>query len=116
MRATIGVGVVLLLMAGCPDWPGWPFGPDADFSAVPLSGYVPLTVEFTDESSPGETPIIAWEWDFGDGTTGPENTQEHPVHTYGTAGAYTVLLTVTDEGGYSDDTQRANYITVNTQD
>jgi len=110
---TLGAGVVLLLMAGCPDIPG---GLDADFSADELSGYVPLTVEFTDQSRPGETPITAWEWDFGDGATGPENVLQNPVHTYGTAGSYTVSLTVTDEDGDTDYTQRVNYITVNTQD
>jgi|GEM_PF-1663572 len=40
--------------------------------------------------------IVAWDWDFGDGTTGTGPT---PSHTYAAIGAYTVTLCVTDDLG-----------------
>ena len=40
--------------------------------------------------------IASWKWDFGDNET---STEQNPIHTYKTAGAYTVVLTVTDEDG-----------------
>ncbi|MBA7516845.1 hypothetical protein ES705_08894 [subsurface metagenome] len=43
--------------------------------------------------------IIAYEWNFGDGTTGTGVTT---THAYGTAGVYTAVLTVTDNGGLTN--------------
>ena len=40
--------------------------------------------------------IASWKWDFGDNET---STEQNPIHTYKSAGAYTVVLTVTDEDG-----------------
>ena len=40
--------------------------------------------------------IIAYDWEFGDGNAGIGATT---THGYGTAGTYTVVLTVTDNGG-----------------
>ena len=62
-------------------------------------------MSFTDESLPTPT---AWAWDFGDGGT---STQQHPVHTYASAGSYTVALTATNLGG-SDTTAKASYVVV----
>ena len=67
-----------------------------DFSGVPTSGTVPLTVYFTDSStSTGNTSVTidAWSWDFGDGTT---STDQNPAHQYTTSGDYTVTLTATN--------------------
>ena len=51
-------------------------GPEANFSASPLSGQAPLLVSFTDLS----TGIIdTWLWNFGDGST---STEQNPIHTY----------------------------------
>jgi len=60
----------------------------ANFSADPVEGLNPLTVQFKDSSS---GLIIGWEWDFGDGNTSSE---QNPAHIYENAGAYTVSLTV----------------------
>lgn len=50
-------------------------------------------IQFTDLSTICD-PIIAWEWDFGDGS--PLNTGQSPMHTYATAGPHNVTLTVSD--------------------
>ena len=49
-------------------------GINAEFSANPTSGYMPLIVQFTDMSS-GE--ISSWSWDCGDGGTSAYQNQSH---------------------------------------
>jgi len=80
--------------------------PLADFTASPLSGVAPLTVQFTDLST--NTPT-SWSWDFGDSAS---STEQNPSHIYATAGIYTVTLTATNSAG-SDDEIKTAYITVN---
>ena len=82
--------------------------PTADFSATPTSGIAPLTVVFSDLSSPGSSPITNWLWDFGDGNT---ITSQNPSHIYDFEGDYTVSLAVTTSDG-SDQKTETNYITV----
>ena len=81
--------------------------PVAEFTADPVSGTAPLTVQFTDESS-GD--ITEWAWDFNnDGTV--DSTDQNPSYTYNTAGSYIVKLTVLGPGGSHQET-KASYITV----
>ena len=80
---------IVLVMVGCP--PPAPTGPEAEFSANATSGVAPLTVQFTDLSTPGNSPIISWLWLFGDGSS---STQQNPSYTYTAAGTYNVSLTV----------------------
>jgi len=77
----------------------------AEFTATPTSGIAPLSVKFTDASM---GTITAWSWDFGDGQT---SAVQHPSHTYGNPGTYTVRLTVTGPVGTKTKT-RIGYITV----
>jgi hypothetical protein len=65
--------------------------PVSDFTATPVTGSSPLTVQFTDLSIIQVLPdfIIAWKWDFGDGGTSVE---QNPKHTYNYPGTYTVSL------------------------
>lgn len=77
----------------------------AGFTASPTSGSRPLQVQFTDEST-GD--IAGWEWDFGDGVTG---TEQSPSHTYDAVGEYTVSLEVTGPAG-SDTETKDNYVDV----
>jgi len=80
--------------------------PVADFSATPLSGDPPLTVQFTDES----LYATSWLWDFGDGNT---STEQNPIHVYSDEGAsYTVTLVATSASG-SDTEIKTDYITTN---
>jgi len=69
-----------------------PLAPVANFSANVTSGCAPLTVQFTDLS----TNATGWNWNFGDGTN---STLQNPMHTYSTAGNYTVNLTVSNANG-----------------
>jgi PKD repeat protein len=67
----------------------------AKFSADILSGIIPLTVSFTDESVfDYDMPLEnkSWLWDFGDGET---STEQNPIHIYTTDGSFTVSLTIT---------------------
>jgi PKD repeat protein len=79
--------------------------PVPDFSADQTSGAAPLDVQFTDLSTGA---ITAYEWDFGDSTTLAEPS---PLHTYSSAGTYSVKLTVTGPGG-SNTMTKTDYITV----
>jgi PKD repeat protein len=86
--------------------PGVP--PVANFTAAPTFGAAPLSVQFTDTSAPGTSPIDAWDWDFGDGET---SSDQDPLHVYDLQGEYTVTLTVTTAAG-SDTYTRTGYIVV----
>ena len=52
--------------------------------------------------------ITTWSWSFGDGGI---SSLSDPVHTYTTAGTYTVTLNVTSLGG-ADSQVRVDYITI----
>jgi len=80
--------------------------PTANFTAHPMSGPVPLTVNFTDQSTGS---ITSWEWAFGDDNA--TSTEQNPSHIYNDPGTYTVALTVTGPGG-SDTETKIDYITV----
>jgi len=79
--------------------------PVAEFTADPLSGKVPLEVQFSDFST---GTVDGRLWDFGDGNT---STDQHPEYTYTEPGIYTVSLTVTNAGG-SDTETKESYIEV----
>ena len=81
--------------------------PVAAFAGTPTSGTAPLTVQFTDASTNSPT---SWSWNFGDGNT-TNATVQNPVHTYTSAGTYTVALTATNAGGSNTATQ-SGYVTV----
>lgn len=67
--------------------------PVASFTADPMIGCVPLSVDFTDTST-GDP--INWDWEFGDGGT---STVQNPTHLYEVVGNYTVNLTVCNLDG-----------------
>jgi len=71
----------------------------AGFSSTPATGEASLSVDFTDASTGG---VDQWLWDFGDGSSGPENTQQNPTHVYDTEGSYNVTLLSTAPSGSSD--------------
>jgi len=79
--------------------------PVAHFTADPISGVHPLTVNFSNQSTGN---ITSWLWDFGDSST---STDRNPAHTYDDAGTYTVELTVIGPGGTHTET-KTDYIVV----
>ena len=78
--------------------------PVADFSATPVNGYAPLTVQFFNLS------LLAtnYTWLFGDGVI---SSAANPANTYSNAGNYTVTLTAIGPGG-TNTLVRTNYISV----
>ncbi len=83
------------------DAPPAPTEPVAAFSATPLTGNAPLTVQLTDAST-GTGPLT-YAWDFNnDGNV--DSTAQNPSFVYTTAGTYTVKLTVTNAIGRDDET------------
>jgi PKD repeat protein len=66
-------------------------GPVVNFDASPLSGAVPLTVSFTNQS----TGATNFSWAFGDGHA---SSSTHPVNIYTLAGSYSVRLTAIGNG------------------
>jgi len=77
--------------------------PVANFSWVPSLPNDREVVYFSDESVDIDGSIVSWLWDFGDGNTSNE---ENPSHMYADDGNYTVVLTVEDDDGASDTTQK----------
>jgi PKD repeat protein len=97
--------LVLMELPSVTIVPPQPAPPVSDFTATPVSGKSPLTVTFSDLSSASPD---RWNWNFGDGTG---SSVQKPVHTYISAGNYTISLKVTNEDG-SDTSVRPDYITV----
>lgn len=68
--------------------------PQASFRFSPSAPSAVDDVVFTDLSTDPDGTIVAWHWDFGDGTSSDE---QHPRHRYARDGEYEVCLTVTDD-------------------
>ncbi|MEI6851929.1 MAG: choice-of-anchor L domain-containing protein, partial [Bacteroidota bacterium] len=83
-----------------------PIYPEVDFWGEPLSGCVPLRVQFYDNSTktvPGST----YYWDFGNGTYSYD---QNPVAYYLEDGTYDVRLTVSNPGGMAATLQMTDYV------
>jgi PKD repeat protein len=77
--------------------------PVAEMSATPLAGSAPLEVTFDARASRDpEGGPLAYSWSFGDAAGGAVHTST-PTHTYGAAGSYTAVVTVTDSLGMTDE-------------
>lgn len=86
--------------------------PVAQFTATPTSGYAPLTVQFTDQSTNEPT---SWKWEYrkGSGSWTQFSTAKDPLYTFTATGAYSIRLTATNAAG-SDGETRTSFITVTT--
>jgi hypothetical protein len=77
--------------------------PTADFANACTN----LTCSFTDRSRDSDGSIVAFHWDFGDGSAA---STQNSAHAYAVAGTYTVTLTVTDNVGAT--ARRSGQVTV----
>ena len=80
----------------------------------PYNGTVDEPVQFdgSDSYDPDGT-IVAYDWDFGDGSIGSGAT---PTHTYTVDGIYNVTLTVTDDMGANDSVTTSATIGIDDDD
>jgi PKD repeat protein len=84
--------------SGIPPPPPPPGTLQANAAASPVSGEVPLTVQFQGFAS-GGSPPYSYSWSSSDGAT---STLQNPSHTFESTGTFTVTLTVTDSQNQSD--------------
>jgi PKD repeat protein len=74
----------------------------------PYTGTVGEEIPFDGSGSRDlDGSIVAYSWDFGDGTIG---TGEEAIHTYSEAGVYYATLTVTDDAGLNTSESTEAYI------
>jgi hypothetical protein len=100
-RALVFVAVLgTATLMGCTTPPTGPPPnqvPLAIFSPSTSNGAAPLDVDFdASTSSDPDGTIVAWNWDFGDFSTGSGQTVSH---SFEDPGSYTVTLSVTDNRG-----------------
>ncbi len=83
--------------------------PAVAFTGSPLTGCIPLNVNFTDQSTSGSGTITQWQWDLGDGTL---SSVQNPSNTYITAGNYNITLRITNSFGCSKILTKSQYVQV----
>jgi gliding motility-associated-like protein len=76
------------------------------FKADKRKGCFPLSVAFTD-TSVSNSPIVSWNWDFGDGSS---STLQNPVHVFNAEQKFDITLIVTNSLGCTDTLKRPGYI------
>ena len=77
------------------------------FSATPLVGCAPFSVNFTDQSTGNPN---YWKWDLGNSTT---SFVQNPSTIYLNPGTYTVKLVIRNAAGTTDSLTKTQYIVVN---
>lgn len=89
-----------------------PFKPIANFSRSDSFQCVsdPIVL-FTDLSTPGDTQITRWNWQFR--PTASTSSLQNPSFDFTASGTYNVMLTVTDSLGCSDSISKPIYIIAN---
>lgn len=83
--------------------------PVANFQADTNKGCMPFLAEFSSNSTQGSSPIVSFEWVFGDDAFGDG---EDVSHVYANAGVYTVSLFIEDSAGCTDSHTESNFINV----
>lgn len=81
--------------------------PKANLNVSPVTGCIPLNVQFTNTSVQGTGAINRFLWDFGDGNT---STDSDPNHKYTISGCKNVTVIITDVNGCTDDTTINNLV------
>src|SRR6059058_1020457 len=70
--------------------------PHAAFAITPAGGVAPIAIHFDAGSSSDDVGVAAFEWDFGDGTSGSGSDIDH---LFASAGSFVITLTVRDAAG-----------------
>ncbi|HZH64296.1 MAG TPA: PKD domain-containing protein, partial [Flavisolibacter sp.] len=82
--------------------------PAVNFIANDSTGCAPLSVQFSDASTPSAgTANVNWQWDFGNGTG---SSAQNPQTAFTTAGNYTISLKVTNDKGCFASFSKTSYI------
>lgn len=84
--------------------------PVSNFVFSQAAGCGPLLINFTDSSYVTTGNVVAWNWNFGDGSA--TDSTQNPSHTYYTSGSYPVTLTVTSNNGCQQTNTINNAITI----
>lgn len=84
--------------------------PETQFSAVPVC-LNEITL-FNDQTNTFGTTLSSWKWDFGDPTSGANNTSTlpDPTHLYHKTGKYNVSLTVINNLGCKDSLTKSTSV------
>jgi heat shock protein HslJ len=91
----VGDAGFLNFSLSAPNRPDEAAPPQAVIQVVPQS-QVGQVIVFDGSASIGQTPLVSWRWDFGDGNTASGTVVQH---TYRNAATFTARLTVTDQRG-----------------
>ena len=83
--------------------------PVVDFTAPDTTGCFPFPVQFSDLSVSETGSITNHSWDFGDGDT---SSLPNPLHTYTSAGNFSVTLKVTNNYGCTRTFSKTRYIKI----
>lgn len=84
--------------------------PVSNFVFSQAAGCGPLLINFTDSSYVATGNVVAWNWNFGDGSA--TDSTQNPSHTYYASGSYPVTLTVTSNNGCQQTNTINNAITI----
>lgn len=72
---------------------------------------LPSIINFMDQSSPTDTNLVRWIWDYGDGIL--DSTAQSPTHGYSITGIFDVTLIVRDANGCSNSALLSDLIHIN---
>jgi gliding motility-associated-like protein len=96
-------------------WRYRPDKPTASFTVDSITGCLPITVNFKSNSTPGCNEIKSYLWNFGDATSGSNDTStlKIPSHIFNKNGTFTVKLLVINCTGSKDSITQA--VTIQTR-
>jgi gliding motility-associated-like protein len=102
--------LLFLILLVFPFAIGYSQAPNADFTASPLAVCLGASINFTNASTPGNSTITNYSWNFGNGQT---STEINPTYTYPAPGTYTITLAVQTANGQADAEVKVGYIVIN---
>lgn len=81
--------------------------PNAGFTSNSVCPGVPLQMN---DASTSVSPIVSWNWNFGNPPSNNTSTQQNPTHSYPAGGYYNVTLVVTSSNGCPDTVVQPVYV------